>query len=96
MSLIAGILSVACLLYTLVLFARLSMDWIQSFSRDYRPSGLALVAFEIVFTLTDPPLNLIRRVVPPLRLGGISLDLGLLILLIVLFILQTVLNGLAI
>jgi YggT family protein len=95
-SLIAGILSVVCLVYTLSLFARLSMDWIQSFARDFRPSGVSLVAFEVVYSLTDPPLRLLRRIVPPLRLGGISLDLGVLILLVLLSILQRVLNGLAV
>jgi YggT family protein len=35
-----------------------------------------------VFTITDPPLRFVRRFVPPLRLGGISLDLAFLVLLI--------------
>ena len=31
---------------------------------------------------TDPPIKLLRRLVPPLQLGGVSLDLSILILLL--------------
>lgn len=68
------------LLYLLVLIARLVFDWIQVFSRDWRPRGFVLVVAELVYTLTDPPLNMLRRYIPPLRLGAISLDLGFIIL----------------
>jgi YggT family protein len=49
----------------------------------------------VVFTLTDPPVKLLRRLIPPLRLGAVSLDLSLMILLIVGWILLRVLAGLA-
>jgi YggT family protein len=48
-----------------------------------------LVLAEAIYTVTDPPLRLIRRLLPPIRLGGISLDLGLMVL----FILTSVLLG---
>jgi YggT family protein len=35
-----------------------------------------LVIFEFVFTLTDPPIKMFRRILPPIRLGQVSLDLG--------------------
>jgi YggT family protein len=37
---------------------------------------------ESIFTVTDPPIKAIRRLVPPLRLGSVSFDLAFLILLI--------------
>ena len=74
--------SVATLLdlYFVVLLARLVFDWIQLFAREWRPKGPVLVVAEFVYTLTDPPLKAIRKVVPPLRLGGIALDLAFIIL----------------
>ncbi|GAA1550127.1 YggT family protein [Dermacoccus barathri] len=67
-------------LYFVVLIARLVFDWIQLFAREWRPKGPVLVVAEFVYTLTDPPLKAIRKVVPPLRLGGIALDLAFIIL----------------
>ncbi|MBK0330509.1 YggT family protein [Brachybacterium halotolerans subsp. kimchii] len=96
MQLIASILYLALLLYTLVLLARLVLDWIRSYARDFRPRGIVLLLFEIVFTLTDPPVRALRRVIPPLRLGSFSLDLSLLILLLVCSLLMRVLWGIAI
>lgn len=96
MQLIASILYLALLLYTLVLLARLVLDWIRSYARDFRPRGIVLLLFEIVFSLTDPPVRTLRRVIPPLRLGGFSLDLSLLILLLVCSLLMRVLWGIAI
>jgi YggT family protein len=69
-------------LYFIVLLGRLVIDWIQVFSRDWRPRGPLLVIAELVYSLTDPPLRALRRVIPPLRLGGISLDLAFLVLII--------------
>jgi YggT family protein len=37
---------------------------------------------EATYSVTDPPLKALRRVIPPLRLGSISLDLGFLVLII--------------
>ena len=95
MSLIAGVLYLALLIYLLLLLARLVLEWIQSYAREYRPAGLALVLFEVVYTLTDPPVMLLRRLIPPVRIGAVSLDLSLMILLLVGWILLRVLGGLA-
>jgi YggT family protein len=54
----------------------------MAFSRGFRPTGALLVVFEIVFTVTDPPMRFLRRFIPPLRLGGIALDLSFLLLFI--------------
>ena len=81
-------------LYLLVLIGRLVFDFVQIFARDWRPSGPILIIVEGIYTLTEPPLKLIRRVVPPLSLGQVSLDLGFLILLIGLQILIGIFRGL--
>ncbi|PWH06797.1 YggT family protein [Brachybacterium endophyticum] len=95
MALIASILYLALLLYTLVLLARLVLDWIRAYARDFRPRGLVLLLFELVFTLTDPPVHFLRRLIPPLRLGAVSLDLSLLVLLLVCSLLLRILGRMA-
>lgn len=95
MQLVAGALYLAVLLYMMLLIARLVLEWIRAYSRDYRPSGLVLVLFEVVYTLTDPPVKALRRLVPPLRIGAVALDLSMMILLVVGWILLRVLAGFA-
>jgi YggT family protein len=68
--------------YFLVLIVRLILDWVQVFSRDWRPSGVMLVIAETVYSLTDPPIRFLRRFIPPLRLGGVALDLAFLVLIL--------------
>ncbi len=70
----------ALTLYTLVLVGRVIFDLVMSTARDWRPTGAMLVVANIVYALTDPPLRFLARYIPPLRFGGISLDLGFLVL----------------
>ncbi|GEE03328.1 hypothetical protein nbrc107696_37740 [Gordonia spumicola] len=69
--------------YMLLLLGRLVVEMVQSFARRWRPKGASVVLIELVFILTDPPVKLLRRLIPPLNLGAIRLDLSLLIILIV-------------
>jgi YggT family protein len=69
-------------LYLLVLIARLVFDIVQMLARDWQPKGFLLVVAEIIYTLTDPPLRALRRVIPPLKLGQIQFDLAFLVLFI--------------
>ncbi len=66
--------------YSMVLIGRVILSFIPLFVRDWRPRGLMLLIAETVYTLTDPPLRFIGRFVPPLRLGSVVLDLGVLLL----------------
>ena len=83
-------------IYWWVLIIRLIADLVMSFSRGWRPSGILVPILEVVYTLTDPPLRFIRRFIPPLRLGGISLDFAFIFVLIGINILQAILSGLLI
>lgn len=75
-----SLLNLLLFLYFIVLIGRLILDWVQVFSPQWRPSGPILVVAEVLYTLTDPPLRALRRVVPPLRLGNVQLDLAFLVL----------------
>ena len=90
-----GLVYLALLLFFVALIIRLVFDWVQMFAREWRPRGVALVAAHAVYSITDPPLKVLRRVIPPLRLGGISLDLGFLVLFIVVSIAMGITRGLA-
>ncbi len=70
-------------MFLLFLFARFVLDLVQMFARSFRPTGPVVLLFEAVYTVTDPPLRALRRIVPPLRLGGIAFDLAFLLLFIV-------------
>lgn len=63
-------------LYIYVLWARFIIEWVRVFAPRFRPRGVLLVLFEFVFTLTDPPIKMFRKILPPIRLGQVSLDLG--------------------
>ena len=87
MNALRSVLALIVWLYILVLFGRMIIDWIRIFSRDWRPQGVMLVIAETLYTLTDPPLKALRRVLPTLRIGGIGFDLGFLVLLLLLYLL---------
>lgn len=78
-------------LFFITLVTRLVLDWIQVFSRDWRPRGVVLVVAEAVYSVTDPPLKALRRVLPPLRLGAIQLDLAFTVLFLIVVVLLGIL-----
>jgi YggT family protein len=66
--------------YLAILMVRAVLSFVPLFVRDWQPRGLMLVIAEFVYTLTDPPLRLMRKVIPPIRIGTTSWDLGFLVL----------------
>ncbi len=64
----------------LLLLARVVLGFVIALSREWRPKGAALVATETVFTVTDPPIKALRRVIPPLSFGQFRFDVAFLIL----------------
>lgn len=88
--LIAGIVNTMLVLYIFVMLARVILEYIPLFNRDWRPRGVGLVLAEVVYTLTDPPLRFFRRFIPPLRLGPIAIDLGFPITMLCCFVLLSI------
>ena len=81
------IIEVVLQIFILLLFVRLIVDWIQIFARSWSPRGPVLVVLEGVYTDTDPPVKALRRLIPPLRLGGMAIDLSFVALLVICWIL---------
>lgn len=87
MSPVGQVIATLLWLYIIVLIARIVVDYVVMFARGWRPRGFVLVVVEFIFTITDPPLKLLRRFIPPLRVGSVSLDLAFLVLFILLQVL---------
>ncbi len=93
--LVAQIANVLVLLYILLLLVRLVLEYIPIFNREWRPHGAGLVAAELVYTVTDPPIRLFRRVIPPLRIGPVSLDVAFALTMLLCFMLLSVTRALS-
>ena len=76
MSAIAWVLYAALYVFFIAMWVRFILDWVQVFSRSWRPRGPVLLVAEAAYSLTDRPLRTVRRVLPPLRIGGAAIDLG--------------------
>lgn len=94
-SLLASIAYLMVFLFVMTMLVRIVYDVVQMVAREWRPTGVALVAAEVVYTTTDPPIKLLRRHIPPLRLGGVALDLAFLIVMLLAWLLMQVFGSLA-
>ena len=77
-------------IFFIILIGRLVIDWIQVFARDWRPRGVVLVICEGIYSATDPPLKALRRLLPPLRIGQVQLDLAFIVLFLIVTVVMTV------
>ena len=87
---VAAVLYNVLTVFMVLLFLRLIFEYVFLLARGFRPTGAVAILLEIIYTATDPPLKLLRRVLPPLRIGGISIDLAFLVLFILVAILRSV------
>jgi YggT family protein len=75
-----------------VLFARLIIDYVRMFARNWRPNSFLLAIFEAIYAMTDPAMKFVGRFIPPLRLGGVSLDLSFIVILLALNVASTIVS----
>jgi YggT family protein len=92
-SVIATILYVALNIFVVVMWARFVLDLVAMLAREWRPRGFVLVLAELAYTITDPPVKAVRKIVPPLRAGGIQIDFSWSIVLIATIILSYIVAG---
>jgi YggT family protein len=85
-----GLQVVYLLLYFfyLGLLTRFVLGMVLSFGRRWQPGRGSAAVMEVVWSVTDPPINALRRVFPFLRVGTVGLDLAPLVLLLILFVLM--------
>jgi YggT family protein len=85
---IAAIIAIYVLwIFVGLMLVRLVMDWVMVFSRNFRPSGVLAATLELAYSVTDPPIRALRRVIPPLRLGNAAVDLAFIVLIITAYVL---------
>lgn len=90
MSVAGGLIEGLLWFFIALLWIRFVVDWVQIFARSWTPRGVLLVALEVVYSITDPPIKALRRVIPPLRIGSVTLDLSFLIVMIAAYVLLQV------
>ncbi|HEY0934806.1 MAG TPA: YggT family protein [Trebonia sp.] len=90
MEILKVVLTYVLTLYLVVLIGCIIISWISALARPWYPPRVVKLLAEMIFTLTDPPLKLLRRYIPPLPLGRVRLDLSFMVLFIVVLILLEV------
>jgi YggT family protein len=83
------------LIYFFLMWARFVLDLVRTFNRSWRPRGGWLIVVETIYSITDPLVRFFRRLVPPIRIGQIALDLGWSLAMLVVIIAMTVVSWLA-
>jgi len=96
LSIIGQVIYLLLWAFLLFLFARVIMGFVFQYARRWRPRRGAAASLEVVWSVTDPPVHALRRVIPPLRIGTVSVDIAFIALLIILYVLMTVVKSLMI
>ncbi|WP_043643761.1 YggT family protein [Nocardioides alkalitolerans] len=93
MNIVGQVIAAVLYVFIAMLWIRFVVDWVQVFARSWEPKGPLLVVLEVVYSVTDPPIKALRRVIPPLRLGQVALDLSFLIVLVGSMVLLSISNS---
>ncbi len=86
MNIVGDVLSALLYLFLLFLIGRAVLDTVRQFARSWRPTGVVLVLAEATYTVTEPPLKLLRRFIPNVRLGNVAFDLSFTVLFLMVWI----------
>jgi YggT family protein len=85
-NIVGDVLSALLYLFLLFLIGRAVLDTVRQFARSWRPTGVVLVLAEATYTVTEPPLKLLRRFIPNVRLGNVAFDLSFTVLFLMVWI----------
>ena len=86
MSLVGQIIEGVLWTFIGLLWIRFIVDWVQVFARSWEPHGVLLVLLEIVYSITDPPIKTLGRIVKPIRIGNFALDLSFILVMILAYV----------
>ena len=84
MGYVFALITIGIYLLYIAMILRMLFDWVRMFAPGWRPKGVLLLFASGVYAVTDWPMNLLRRVIPPVRVGNVALDTGFLIRIVVL------------
>jgi YggT family protein len=85
---VATYVSALFTVYFILIIVRIILSWVQQFRPlPYNMALRAVIGF--IEESVDPYLNLFRRFIPPLRVGGAGLDLSPILAIFVLLIVQS-------
>jgi len=73
--------------YVIVLVARALLSWVP-----VRPGSPVTGITRVLDRITEPVLRPVRRILPPIRAGGMGIDLSIIIVIVVAEILVSVLR----
>ena len=93
MHVVLSVIHIALWIFIALMWIRFVVDWVQIFARNWTPTGILLVLLELVYSTTDPPIKALRKVIPPLRLGSIAIDLSFIIVMIVAYLALYIVGG---
>lgn len=82
-------------IFRLLLLGRIIVEFVRMFARSWKPVGVPAVGMEVIYTATDPPVKLFRRLIPALRMGGVGFDLSVLVLFLIVWVLMQIAGSLA-
>lgn len=92
----SAVLEVLCLVltvYWIILFIRVLVSWAYLFGLRPPISGPFRTVLDLLEDVTEPVLRPLRALVPPIRAGGVGLDLSIIIAFVILLVLRSALCG---
>ena len=95
MALFGAIIYALVGLYSLLVIVRIIIEMVQAFSKQFDPPHRFIMVAEPIFRMTDPPVNALRKLIPPLRLGGsgVGLDVSVIVLFFILMLIQMLIGA---
>ncbi|SHN47551.1 YggT family protein [Cryptosporangium aurantiacum] len=94
MSAVGALLGLILWLFWIVLIARVILDWSVVLAGPPAWGGFRAKAINVVTRITEPVLAPVRKIVPPLRVGGISIDLAFILVFFAVVILRGLVSAL--
>ncbi len=87
-----GVLCAAITVLTILLLVKVLVSW--AFVFGFRPpiTGPVRWLLDLLDDVTEPLLRPLRRLIPPVRAGGVGLDLSVLVAFVILAVLRIALN----
>ncbi len=89
---ILALVSFVLLLVQLLLVARALLDWSTVLAGPAVAGGFRSKLMSGVFAATEPILAPVRRLVPPLRVGGMAIDLAFIIVFFAIVLIRSLIS----